>query len=177
MPQKLTHPFPAPQGVLLPKLESKLTTEWLREQGDLTPSSSHVIAGRYGIPPESILMAGHCKAVVTGTAKRYGMPESLSNLPHGTVVCSVHDSSGEIVGLHGIDLTWYTSPAIHFSNPKRFRDGVYLVANTFEADAWAFEHNATALGLNACGSDAIAAALGAFGQAVQVLTESWRLAA
>ena len=177
MPQKVTHPFSTPQGVKLPVIPSTLVNAYFRELDDLSPDQARAVSYQRGVSVESILVAGRCKAVVAGIAKRQGMPESLCNIRRGSVVCSVQDAGGNIVALHGSDLTWHTSPAIHFSRPNRSRSGIYLAANTLEAEAWALEHNATALGLNGCSSDAIAAALATFGNSVQVRTESWRLAA
>jgi hypothetical protein len=175
--RKLAHLLGAPQGVTLPKVQSYTLTEWFRELDDLSSTQARTLSASLGVSCESILSGGNCKAIVAGVAKRYGLPETLCSQPRGSVVCSVRDADGEVIGIHDADIVWLTHPVIHFSNCRRFRDGVYLAANTFKADAWAIEHNGTALGLNGCTSPEITAALAMFGNPVQVITETRRLAA
>lgn len=181
MSRKVAHPFPAPQGVKLQIIQPWALVAWFRELDDLSPARARAVSDRCGVSAESVLASGCCKVLsavrpASEVARRYGLPESLCSAPRGSVFCSVRDSRGAIVALHRDDLSWFTAPAIHFSNPRRFRDGVYLAANTLEAEAWALGRNAAAIGLNECQPDAIAAALATFGNSVQVITER-RLAA
>lgn len=182
MIRKVTHPYPAPQGVNPQEIQSHALAEWFRELDDLSPTQARALSSQHGVSADSIVAAGHCKALLaTKTAgeiaQAYALPDRIRRLPRGAIVVAVTGPDGAISGLQTSELAWLTSPSIHFANARRFRDGVYVCANTLLADECALKNNATALGVNGLPPAALPRALALFGSRAQLLSERVRRAA